>query len=120
MEKYGGGRSPMSMPRFPEDLCRPTLPEAIVDIIRSISLEEIALAHLINAEAEKVQAFVGKCSDFPTNPTNKEIVTFNQTVGQLMDTILMKEWLLLKKLETVIRMEEKREMEEMEEIEEGE
>jgi hypothetical protein len=95
------------MPKIPEEKFRPSLPETIIDLIKSIALEEVALSNLINAEAEKIQAFVGKDFDFPTTPSSKEIIDFNQTINRIMDTVLMKEFLLLKKLETVIRIEVK-------------
>lgn len=75
--------------------------ETIIDLMESIAKEELALSHLINSESQKINAFVGKNLNFPTNPTNSEILTFNQSVNRMIDTVLMKEWLLLKKLETV-------------------
>ena len=95
----------MSMPRIPKAKHRPTLEETIIDLLESIALEEISLSHLMNAEAEKVQAFIGKDADFPFCSNYKEIITFNQSVNQLMDTMVMKEWLLLKKLEHVRKIE---------------
>ncbi|KKB36310.1 extensin-like protein [Bacillus thermotolerans] len=78
-----------------------------MDLLESIALEEIALSHVMNAEAEKIQAFVGKCLDFPTHPSNEEIMKFNKSVGGLLETVVMKEWLLLKKLENVLEFEDK-------------
>lgn len=40
----------MGLPVIPEK----TQPEAFTDLLESIALEEVGLAHLINAEAEKV------------------------------------------------------------------
>jgi hypothetical protein len=90
----------MSMPTIPEELFRPTLGEAVIDLFKSIAMEETAISHLLNAEAEKIQAFVGLQLDFPTNPTNQDILKFNQSVTKLVDVIVMKEWLLFRKLET--------------------
>ncbi|WP_051272247.1 hypothetical protein [Shimazuella kribbensis] len=92
----------MSMPQIPDGKNRPSFSEVIIDLLESIALEEIALANLINAEAEKVQAFVGKKLDFPTCPTNTEIDKFNNGVLKLLDVIVMKEWLLLRKFENVL------------------
>lgn len=94
----------MSIPQIPESKHRPSLHEVIVDLLESIALEEIALSHLINAEAEKLQAFVGKHLHFPTCPSNKEILKMNQQTSKLMDVIVMKEWLLLRKLEDVMSL----------------
>lgn len=91
----------MSMPQIPENKHRPTIDETIIDLLESIALEEIALSHIINAEAEKIQAFVGKNLDFPTDPTNGDILRFNATVLRLMETLMFKELFLLRKLETV-------------------
>ncbi|MFS0559031.1 hypothetical protein [Brevibacillus sp. 179-C9.3 HS] len=92
----------MSIPHIPESIHRPSMNEVIIDLLESIALEEIALSHLINAEAEKLQAFVGKHLDFPTCPSNEEILKMNHQTSKLMDVIVMKEWLLLRKLEDVI------------------
>ncbi|MBP1932163.1 hypothetical protein [Ammoniphilus resinae] len=91
----------MSMPKIPEEKHRPDLDETIIDLLESIALEEIALSHLINAEAENLQAFVGKDLDFPSNPSNNDILRFNVTVLRLMETLMFKELFLLRKLETV-------------------
>lgn len=96
----------MSMPTIPDEPERPDRKEVTIDLLESIALEEIALSHLINAESEKVRAFVGNDLDFPTHPTNKEIIKFNRGVTQLLETIVMKEWLLLKKIENVIEFHE--------------
>lgn len=92
----------MSMPTIPPEPHRPNLKEVTIDLLESIALEEIALSHLINAESEKIQAFVGECLNFPTCPTNKEIIKFNKGVSELLETIVMKEWLLLKKFDNVL------------------
>jgi hypothetical protein len=97
----------MSMPTIPEEPHRPNEKEVIIDLLESIALEEIAIAHLLNAESEKIQAFVGKRQDFPTSPSNKDIIKFNKGVNRFLETIVMKEWLLLTKLENVLELVEK-------------
>ncbi|WP_416829201.1 hypothetical protein [Ectobacillus polymachus] len=92
------------MPTIPAEPHRPNRKEIIIDLLESIALEEIALSHLLNAEAEKIQAFVGECKDFPTEPTNCEILQFNREATRFVETILMKEWLLLRKLENVLEL----------------
>jgi len=92
----------VGMPQIPKAPHRPDKKEVIIDLLESIALEEIALSHVLNAEAEKIQAFVGKCLDFPTKPNNYEIIKFNKSVRNLIETVVMKEWLLLKKLEDVL------------------
>ncbi|CAG7626575.1 hypothetical protein ACFQI7_14425 [Paenibacillus allorhizosphaerae] len=91
----------MGMPEIPSGKNRPSLEEAGIDLLESIALEEMAIAHLVNAEAENVQAFVGKHLNFPTDPTNDQIITFNVTIGRIMETLMFKELFLLRKLETI-------------------
>jgi hypothetical protein len=92
----------MSMPTIPKEPYRPNRKEVAIDLLESIALEEIALSHIMNAEAEKIQAFVGKDLNFPTHPKSGDIIKFNKEVNRLLETIVMKEWLLLKKLENVL------------------
>lgn len=94
----------MSMPTIPEERHRPTKREVVIDLLKSIAMEETALAHLINAEAEKIQAFVGEGRNFPLCPRPREVIEFNAQVFKLMDVIVMKEWLLLRKLRDVADM----------------
>ena len=91
----------MGMPQIPDGENRPNLNETVIDLLESIALEEMALAHLMNAEAEKMQAFVGERLNFPTNPTNEEILRFQVSVTRFMETLMFKELFLLRKLETV-------------------
>lgn len=94
----------MSMPSIPEERYRPTKSEVVIDLLKSIAMEETALSHLVNAEAEKIQAFVGRKKDFPFNPSVKEIMAFNSQVFKIMDVVVMKEWLLLRKMKDVLEM----------------
>lgn len=91
----------MSMPTIPPEPHRPNKDEVVIDLLESIALEEIALANLMKAEAEKMRAFVGECCDFPSDPSNNEIIKFNRNVNQFLETLVMKEWLLLRKLQNV-------------------
>ncbi|HZG59923.1 MAG TPA: hypothetical protein VEY68_05560 [Anoxybacillus sp.] len=90
-----------------EDRHQSSLQDTLIDLMESVAREENALAHLIRAEADKIQAFVGKYCDFPTKPSNNEIIQLNRSVTQLMETIVMKEWLLLKKLEDTLEFVKK-------------
>lgn len=85
----------------------PSTEEVIAKLLESIAEEEIALANIISSEADKINAFVGENFDFPTSPSNKDIIAFNQSIYRIIESVLMKEWLLLKKLETVISIKEK-------------
>lgn len=95
----------MTMPQFPEVKNRPSLKETVIDLLESIAVEETAIANIIRAEAKKISAFLGEKGNFPTNPSNVDIVNFNQGISRILETVLMKEWILLKKLETVLQID---------------
>ncbi len=90
----------MTMPEFPPQHHRPDLYHTIIDLLDSIALEEIALSHLLNAEAEKIQHFIAHISSC-TPPD--VLIDFNVVVNETLETVIMKEWLLLRKLEKVTR-----------------
>lgn len=94
----------MSMPTIPEERHRPTHDEVIIDLLKSIAMEETALSNLIDAEASKVKAFVGPHKDFPMRPSAAQLIAFNAQVFKMIDTIVMKEWLLLRKLREVAEL----------------
>lgn len=90
----------MTMPNFPEI---PELPEVDVCnslslVIESVALEELALAHLINAEAEKVQ----KVAHPESCATPCEMVKVNKSVSNTLVNIIKLQMLLQFKLENVL------------------
>lgn len=94
----------MSMPQIPEENFRPTKDEVVIDLLKSIAMEENAIAHLLHAEAEKIQAFVGHHHSLSGEPSNADIIKLSSQVSKLLDVIVMKEWLLLRKLENVMEL----------------
>lgn len=87
------------MPSIPHEPHRPTREQVVTDLLKSIAMEEKALARLMEAEAAKVRAFVGKRGSFPRCPTPRQVLALNRQVFQLLDVVVMKEWLLLRKLQ---------------------
>jgi hypothetical protein len=92
------------MPQIPENKHRPNLKCTIIDLLESIALEEIALSHLLNAESEKIQAFVGEKLDFPMCSSYKGVISFSKLSSDFMEKIIMKQWLLLSKLNKVMEI----------------
>ena len=99
----------MSMPRIEI----PTVSEenALANIIASIALEEAALAHIINAEGEKIQRVVGTfvpegettpMLPLVPAPDAADMQAINTTVGDMMETISNIETSLHNKLRTVL------------------
>lgn len=89
----------MTMPKYPQPTNSLTRKQIINDLLESIALEELAIAHLINAEAEKIQAFTGPYGGFPTSPTNKQINEFQGYVARILESLTEKQKLLSKTIE---------------------
>lgn len=94
----------MSMPTFPPCGADMTKDEALTMIIASIAMEELALSHIVNAEGEKLQYILGtlpksrsgSCAD------SKELLELNNSVRNLLDTVLQSQMLLKGKLERAL------------------
>jgi hypothetical protein len=85
-----------------------TLGQTIPLLLASIALEEIALAHIMNAEAEKIQFVLGTLSTqnvlIPSSITISNLLTINQSVSQTLKDVIKKEMLLQFKLESVLKL----------------
>ena len=73
------------------------------ELLHSIALEELAIANLINAEAEHVQAVARQ--GLPTD----EFVAFQQAVAKVLELAVEKEKLLLQKLRLLLSRSSRRE-----------
>lgn len=85
----------MGIPNIPQR----TQDEVIIDLLESIALEETALAHIINAEGEKIQAIKAGMDEgkYSTN----EVIDLQHSVTDVMNTVIKKEMLLEFKLENI-------------------
>lgn len=70
-----------------------TTAQAINDIIESVALEETGLSHILNAEGEKIQAFVA----IP-GVTPDQLLAVNASVQATIDAISKLEMILQSKL----------------------
>jgi deoxyxylulose-5-phosphate synthase len=109
--KNSGGNGKMSMPKIPNikpeiEICR----EDVINLLlASVAFEELGLAHLINAEAEKVQAVLGTLENGDNVkgcPSLHDLLKINKSVQQTMKDIIKKEILLQFKLENVMELDE--------------
>ncbi|WP_256761495.1 hypothetical protein [Cohnella sp. WQ 127256] len=95
----------MSQPSIPN--ITPTISisrqQAISLLLSSIAMDELAVSHLINAEAEKIQAFVGHVSEC-CNIGTKDFIRFNNGVSHFIEGVTMKQWLALNKLDRIIQI----------------
>ena len=98
----------MSMPNIPD--IKPDInidrKKAIDLIIVSIALEELGLAHIVNAEAEKIQFVLGTLKKDDRHdkkkPTIKNLLEINKSVEKILKKVIAKEILLGFKLEDAI------------------
>ncbi len=96
----------MSFPTIPD--ITPTININRSDVINlllaSIAFEELGLAHIINAEAEKIQYILGTLSEqTPTEPpTQDDLIKINKSVNQTLRTVIKNQMLLQFKLEDLI------------------
>lgn len=95
----------MSFPTIPQ--ITPTISldrgQVINLLLASIAFEELGLAHIINAEGEKIQAVLGTLPGVSmTVPTFYDILTVDQAVRRTLQTVLKTQMLLQFKLEDVL------------------
>lgn len=88
----------MSMPEFPS-LGGLSKDVAINLIIASIAFEELGLAHILNAEGEKIQ-HVADLTD--ETITIGDLTLINESVGKTLRNLIKKQMLLQFKLEDII------------------
>ena len=82
----------MGMPVItPSDVTRE---QAITDLIQSVALQEAALAHMMNAEGEKMQKIIAM-----EDVTADELMDLNKSVTQMISAISRLEMLFTAKLE---------------------
>ncbi|MBO0994538.1 hypothetical protein [Bacillus sp. SD088] len=92
---------------MPDEAGNSTRQEVVDQLLGSIAHEEMALANLLNAGASKLHAFIGSEYNFPTQPSNQEIMTMNKAALHLLRSAVMKDWFLLNKLEEIFAFDER-------------
>lgn len=96
----------MSFPNVPDVEPSITLAgeDSIALLLASVALEELSLAHILNAEAEKIQYALGTL-DGRTSPeppaSVADLLTLNRSVNGTLRNVIKKEMLLLDPVEAV-------------------
>ncbi|MFF2290441.1 hypothetical protein [Peribacillus butanolivorans] len=99
----------MSFPNIPNitPLISVTTQQTIPLLLSSIALEELALAHIINAEAEKLQFVLGTLGGATTTfspavVSVNDLLTVDASVQRTLRDVIKKEMLLQFKFENVL------------------
>ncbi|MFF5400325.1 hypothetical protein ACFY5J_24075 [Peribacillus butanolivorans] len=104
----------MSFPNIPPEGINPIdgldSEQVALLLLVSIAFEELGLAHIINAEAEKLQGAIGTLVDANGDPINPfiqagslaELLAANREVEKMLRTIIKKEMLLQFKFENIL------------------
>lgn len=71
-------------------------------LLASIAFEELGLAHIINAEGEKIQYALGTLPGLSKQASLDEILRVNENVQETISTLIKKELVLDSKLKHVI------------------
>ncbi|MEK8132666.1 hypothetical protein WMW72_32775 [Paenibacillus filicis] len=81
-----------------------TVGQTVTLLLASIALEELALAHILNAEAEKIQFILGTLEGVtpPVVPTVSNVLAINASVRSTMQDVIKTEILLQFKLENIL------------------
>ncbi|MED3079802.1 hypothetical protein [Bacillus wiedmannii] len=98
----------MSQPNLPDITPNISLTreEAINLLLSSIAMQELGLAHIINAEGEKLQYALGTLTNnnLATPPTFDQLIQLNKSVQSTLKSASETEMLLKGKLESVMEM----------------
>ncbi|GIO21492.1 hypothetical protein [Oceanobacillus sp. J11TS1] len=71
-------------------------------LLASIAFEDLGLAHIINAEGEKIQYTLGTLIDSPeTFPELNDLLDINESVQSTLEMIIKKEIILHTKLKNI-------------------
>ncbi|WP_207708835.1 hypothetical protein [Heliobacterium mobile] len=76
----------------------PTLPEAKAELLHSIALEEVAIAHILNAEGEKIQKAL-TCEH-----KLDDLIAIDASVASVLRLLIKKEMILQFKLESTLTL----------------
>ncbi|MEF9958932.1 MAG: hypothetical protein RR776_03030 [Niameybacter sp.] len=95
----------MSMPNIPD--INPqvgiTRDDAVNIILSSIGMEELSLAHIVNAEAEKIQFALGTLETaHGVAASMDQILAVNKSSGKMLRDVIKNQMLLSMKLEDTI------------------
>ncbi len=86
----------MGMPQVPHREKTPNIKDVLIQILESVALEELAMAHIMNAEGEKMQAIIENIS--ACNFCDECITDAFKSTNSTINNLIMKEWIMLNKI----------------------
>ncbi|OQB14150.1 MAG: hypothetical protein BWY15_01270 [Firmicutes bacterium ADurb.Bin193] len=97
----------MSFPNIPDVLPAIDIKtdQVINLLLASIAFEELGLAHIINAEAEKIQFILGTIegqTPLDPPPTFEDLLRINRSVEETLKSVIKNQMLLQFKLENIL------------------
>lgn len=94
----------MSMPSIPN--LNPTISvgrdDALNIILSSIGMEELGLAHIVNAEAEKIQFALGTLETADGAATMEQIMEVNSSAKKMLRDVIKNQMLIGMKMEDTV------------------
>lgn len=99
----------MSQPKIPDINPNVTLrrSQAVDMLLASIALEDMGMAQIINAEAEKIQSVLGTLpGQLAKDPDLADLEVLGRSVGRILRDTIRKTMLLQFQLETVMDIPE--------------
>lgn len=73
-------------------------------LLASIAMEELGLAHILNSEGEKIQLALGTLNEGDQPATLEEILQINDSVRDMLELSMKKEFFLESKLDHVTKI----------------
>ncbi len=91
--ELAGGESRLDIDAGYRLPCKDKLCQAITDLIESVALEQAALSHILNAEGEKLQAYLSL-----PDQTLESLLNVNKSVKKMVDSVALLEMVLQAKI----------------------
>lgn len=93
----------MSIPNYPDTSATLTREDVLNQVITSISMQELGLSHILNAEGEKLQFILGTAPGLTGgNATLQDVLDSNESVANLLSSAMELQYLQNAKLNLAI------------------
>ena len=96
----------MSMPSIPDLNPDVTIDrdDALNVILSSIGMEELSMAHIVNAEAEKIQFALGTLEGATEPASLEDIMEVNKSANKMFRDVIKNQMLIGMKMEDVVSL----------------